>query len=154
MDEDALRALADVRHRGLQARAEQRIAPRYTLVRALLVSAVLLVATVPDRRVMTVLLAVAVVVAAVFLLALRAPHRAALLGVRALSRTRRRPTRSEALGAVLMGAWPALVSSLVARSLDQPYPVVVAVVFAATFAAVVVGDLAWNRFVVPSAGER
>lgn len=153
MDEDALRALADVRHRGLQARAEQRIAPRYTLVRALLVSAVLLVATVPDGRVMTVLLGVAVLVAAVFLLALRVPHRAALLGVRALSRTRR-PTRSEALGAVLMGAWPALVSSLVARSLDGPYPVVVAVVFAAAFAAVVVGDLCWNRFVVPSAGER
>ncbi len=153
MDEDALRALADVRHRGRQARAEQRIPPRLTLVRALLVPAVLLVATVPDGRVAAVLLGVAVVVAAAFLLALRTPHRAALLGVRALSRTRR-PTRSEALWAVLVGAWPALVSGLVARSLDQPHGVVVAATSAAAFAAVVVGDLCWNRFVVPPAGER
>ncbi len=153
MDEDALRALADVRYRGRQARAAQRIPPRLTLVRALLVPAVVLVATVPDGRVAAVLLGVAVVVAAALLLALRAPHRAALFGVRALARTRR-PTRSEALGALLVGAWPVLVSGVAARSFDQPRPVAVAATFVAASAAVVVGDLCWNRFVVPPAGER
>ena len=156
MDDEAARALADVHRRGRQARAEQRIGPRSTVARALLVSAVLLVATVPDERVMTVLLAVAVVAAAAFLLAMRVPHRAARFGVRSLARAGR-PTRHEAIGALLMGGGPALVSSLVSRSLarlDQPYAVVVAATFTATFAAVVVADLCWNRVVVPSALER
>lgn len=156
MDEDALRALADVRHRGLQARAEQRLRPRLTLVRALLVSAVLLVATVPDDGVRTVLLGVSVVVGAAFVLAMQVPQWAARFGLRSLSRNRR-PTRHELIGLVLMGAVPAFVSrvldGLLVR-LGQPYAIVAPVVFAATFAAVVVGDLCWNRFVVPSTGER
>lgn len=151
MDEDALRALADVQRRGRQARAHQRLTPRLTLVRALLVSAILLVSTVPDDGVRAVLLGLSVVVGAAFVLSLRVPQWAARFGIRSLSRSRRL-TRREVLGSLLMGALPALVSGLVAGllvRLEQPYALVAPVTFAVTAVAVVVGDLAWNRLVAP-----
>ncbi len=156
MDEDAARALADVRRWERRARTPQRIAPRMTLVRALLAPAILLVATVPDDGVRYVLLGVSVAVGAAFLLALRVPQWASRLGMRALSRSRRL-TRDELVGVTVVSGLPVLVSSILAAflvRLGHPYAVVVAVTFAVTASVVVVGDLAWNRWVVPPAGGR
>lgn len=156
MDEDAARALADVRRWEHRARTPQRIAPRLTLVRALLAPAILLVATVPDDGLRNVLLGVSVAVGAAFLLALRVPQWASRLGMRALSRSRW-PARHEIVPVVALSGVPVLVSSVLAAflvRLGHPYAVVVAVTFAVTASVVVVGDLAWNRWVVPPAGGR
>lgn len=156
MDEDAARALADVRRWERRARTPQRIAPRLTLVRALLVPPILLVNTVPDDGLRNVLLGVSVAVGAAFLLAMRVPQWASRLGMRSLSRSRW-PARHEIVPVVALSGVPVLASNVLAGLLvlaGRSYAVVVAVTFAVTASLIVVGDLAWNRWVVPPAGGR